>query len=110
MKVQDVFESLSQKMSQYPAGLGKLDAVYQFDLSGEQEGTYQLKFSDGKVEWQQATPFTPTCILQLTDQSFLKLAEGKLNATMAFMSGKLKIQGDLTQALKLQSILENYQG
>ena len=30
---------------------------------------------------------------------------GKLNAQMAFMSGKLKIQGDMGLAMKLQQIL-----
>jgi putative sterol carrier protein len=40
-----------------------------------------------------------------TDQSFLDIVNGKLNAQMAFMSGKLKIQGDMGLAMKLQQIL-----
>ncbi|MDW7650483.1 MAG: SCP2 sterol-binding domain-containing protein [Bacillota bacterium] len=108
MRIQDVFANLTQKMAESPAGLGKLNAVYQFDLSGEQAGTYQLKISEGKVEWAQAAPDEATCTLQLSDENFLKLVQGKLNPTMAFMSGKLKIKGDMTQALKLQSVLENY--
>ena len=38
-------------------------------------------------------------------EDFLKLAEGKLNPTSAFMSGKLKIKGDMSLALKLQSLI-----
>jgi putative sterol carrier protein len=36
---------------------------------------------------------------------FLALATGKLNPTAAFMSGKLKIKGDMGQAMRLQTIL-----
>ena len=36
---------------------------------------------------------------------FVDLATGKLDGTMAFMSGKLKIKGDMGLAMKLQNIL-----
>ncbi len=36
---------------------------------------------------------------------FLKLAQGALDPMMAFMSGKLKVAGDMSVAMKLQSLL-----
>ena len=36
---------------------------------------------------------------------FLKLAQGALDPTMAFMQGKLKVEGDMSIAMKLQPIL-----
>ena len=35
---------------------------------------------------------------------FLKLAQGALDPTMAFMQGKLKVAGDMGVAMKLQSL------
>lgn len=35
---------------------------------------------------------------------FKSLAEGKLDPTMAFMQGKLKVAGDMGVAMKLQSL------
>jgi putative sterol carrier protein len=35
---------------------------------------------------------------------FLAMANGSLNGTMAFMTGKLKIDGDLAVAMQLQSV------
>ena len=35
---------------------------------------------------------------------FMKLAQGQLDPTMAFMQGKLKIEGDMSVAMKLQSL------
>jgi putative sterol carrier protein len=39
------------------------------------------------------------------DADFLNIVNGKLNAQMAFMMGKLKIQGDMGMALKLAQLL-----
>ena len=41
----------------------------------------------------------------MTDADFVSMVNGKLNPQMAFMSGKLKIQGDMGLAMKLQQIL-----
>ena len=41
----------------------------------------------------------------MTAADFVEMMNGNLNAQMAFMSGKLKVAGDMGLALKLQSIL-----
>jgi putative sterol carrier protein len=41
---------------------------------------------------------------------FLKLAQGQLDPMMAFMSGKLKIAGDMSVVMKLQSVLGKMKG
>jgi putative sterol carrier protein len=45
------------------------------------------------------------CTLQLGWDDFLDMAAGKLDPTMAFMQGKLKVLGDMSIAMKLQPIL-----
>ena len=45
------------------------------------------------------------CTLQLAWDDFLNMAAGKLDPTMAFMQGKLKVLGDMSIAMKLQPIL-----
>lgn len=45
------------------------------------------------------------CTLQLSWDDFLNMAQGKLDPTMAFMQGKLKVLGDMSIAMKLQPIL-----
>ena len=43
--------------------------------------------------------------MALSLENFMLMAEGKLDGTMAFMSGKLKIQGDMGIAMKLGPLL-----
>ncbi|KAI9708554.1 MAG: hypothetical protein M1828_002706 [Chrysothrix sp. TS-e1954] len=46
-----------------------------------------------------------TVTLQLSDADFQKLIEGKANAQNMFMSGKLKIKGDVMKATKIETVL-----
>lgn len=45
------------------------------------------------------------CTLQVAKGDFIDMVEGRLNAMNAFMGGKLKVLGDMSVAMKLQSIL-----
>ncbi|MDZ4777540.1 MAG: SCP2 sterol-binding domain-containing protein [Alphaproteobacteria bacterium] len=45
------------------------------------------------------------CTIKLAWDDFLSMAAGKLDPTMAFMQGKLKVDGDMSIAMKLQPIL-----
>ncbi len=45
------------------------------------------------------------CTVKVSLEDFMEIATGKQNAQMAFMMGKLKIDGDMSVALQLGSIL-----
>ena len=40
-------------------------------------------------------------------EDFKKIATGGLDATMAFMQGKLKVEGDMSVAMQLQSLMKS---
>lgn len=45
------------------------------------------------------------CTVDITAENLLALVKGELNATMGFMQGKLKIDGDMGVAMKLGSLI-----
>jgi len=45
------------------------------------------------------------CTIQISTEDLVALSKGELNPMMAFMSGKIKIDGDMSVAMKLQSLL-----
>ena len=52
---------------------------------------------------------TSTVTLSLSDDDFGSLVAGKANAQRLFMSGKLKIKGDVMKATKLEPVLKKAQ-
>ncbi|MFY9446195.1 MAG: SCP2 sterol-binding domain-containing protein, partial [Dethiobacteria bacterium] len=76
-----------------------------FELSGDNGGTFQLKVTDGNVELVEGAGDNPNVTILMADNDFVDLMEGKLNATSAFMAGKLKVKGDMSLAMKLQSVI-----
>jgi putative sterol carrier protein len=45
------------------------------------------------------------CVVKVAMADFMEIAQGKQNAQMAFMMGKLKVEGDMSVAMQLGSIL-----
>ena len=104
--VKDVFEKhIPARFQAKPDVVQKINAIYQFNITGPDGGTWSVDCTQpgGKIE--AGTAPSPKCTVAALDNDFLAIVNGKLNAQMAFMSGKLRIQGDMGLALKLQQIL-----
>ncbi|XP_034403432.1 hydroxysteroid dehydrogenase-like protein 2 [Cyclopterus lumpus] len=81
-------------------------ATYQFDLSGQNEGVWFLDLKSGAGRAGQGQPPVKADVVMTMDSGdFSKMFAGKLKPTMAFMSGKLRIKGDMTLALKLEKLM-----
>ncbi|MBK7148108.1 MAG: SCP2 sterol-binding domain-containing protein [Bacteroidetes bacterium] len=46
------------------------------------------------------------CTISVSQDDLLGMMTGSVNPMMAFMSGKIKVQGDMSIAMKLQSLLK----
>ena len=88
-----------------PAKLKGVSAVYQFELSGDNGGVFYAQVDDGKTEVVEAAHDNPNITITMAAEDFAAMLDGKLNATSAFMAGKLKVKGDMSLAMKLQSLL-----
>lgn len=82
------------------ASASPLGNTLKFDLGGQQlmiDGT-------GDTNKVSAEDGTADCTINVTMEDFQALISGNLNPMTAFMSGKLKIDGDMGVAMKLQSL------
>ncbi|XP_056288664.1 hydroxysteroid dehydrogenase-like protein 2 [Pseudoliparis swirei] len=81
-------------------------AIYQFDLSGQNEGVWFLDLKSGAGRaGQGAPPVKADVVMTMDSGDFRKMFAGKLKPTLAFMSGKLQIKGDMVLALKLEKLM-----
>lgn len=87
------------------------NATFLFSLSGEHNGHWFLDLKNGSGSIAKATENTKADVAFLIDSKVMvELFQGKLNATSAFMSGKLKVVGDMRLAMKLDVLLAQFRG
>jgi len=104
--VKDVFEiQIPARLQAKPDLIAKINAVYQFNIAGAEGGAWSVDCTRPGGAVSGGTSAAARCTVSMADADFLKLVSGKLNAQMAFMTGKIKIQGDMGLAMKLQQLL-----
>jgi putative sterol carrier protein len=97
-----VFDGMKERLD--PTKTAGQSAVVQWDINAP-DGThsYQFKVDDGAGSWAQGTPDTPRVTLTFSLADFLRFIAGELDGMQAFMSGKLKLAGDMMFATTLQT-------
>jgi len=93
-------EEIAIKMKTALSKAEGLDKSVKFDFGDE--GQIFASGSEVTVEDHDAD-----CIISISKDNFIALASGDLDPTMAFMSGKLKVAGDLSVAMSLQSLFSS---
>ncbi|XP_056592497.1 hydroxysteroid dehydrogenase-like protein 2 [Triplophysa dalaica] len=80
--------------------------VYKFELSGEHAGVWYIDLkNDAGCAGSGEPPVKADVVMTMDSADFTKMFAGKLKPTMAFMSGKLKIKGDMGLAIKMEKMM-----
>lgn len=74
-------------------------------MLGSEQGTWYLDLKSGKGSVGQTAIEKPDCIMSCDSQLFLDMFAGKASPTTSFMTGKLKIKGDMKAAMKLERLM-----
>lgn len=97
--VQEFFDTLGGRAdTEKTAGMNN---SYFFDIEGA--GQWVVAVNDGAVEVTEGAGEADTTI-ETSEENFLAITRGELNPTTAYMTGKLKIKGDMGAAMKLQKL------
>ena len=103
--IDEVFTEIESRLKIDPSKVAGMNATYQFDLTGDGGGEKWVKLADDTREFGSGQAESPNITITMAASDFLDLVDGKLDGTMAFMSGKLKVKGDMGLAMKLQNVL-----
>ena len=87
-----------------PAAASGMNKTFQWNITGDEAGVYALKVANGTCELVKGGVEKPDVTFNLTDQNWLKMADGKLDPQSAFFSGALKVTGDIGLALKVPQL------
>lgn len=100
----EFFSNKHEQIVANPDALG-VNATYQFNIGGDDGGEWVIKLGGEGSGVTDGTDDSAQCVISMSSKDFLGMIAGTLNPQMAFMTGKLRVKGDMGLALKLQSIL-----
>jgi putative sterol carrier protein len=84
-----------------PSKAKGFDAVIQMNISGASGGEWTVTLEDGRLNVSKSRSDHPTMAISMSDSDFVDLVNGEMSGQRAFMSGKLKFEGDFSVALRL---------
>ncbi len=99
MDPREFFDSLPSRVD--PARTAGVNKSYIFDIEGA--GVWKVDVTDAGVEVTEGGGDADVTI-HASEETFRAIADGKQNPTTAFMTGKLKVDGDMSAAMKLQKL------
>ena len=101
--VQEFFDTLpSRADTSKTAGMNN---SYAFDIEGA--GQWTVKVADGGVSVGDGLEEAADVTISASQEIFEKIVAGEQNPTSAYMTGKLKLKGDMGAAMKLQKLFPN---
>ncbi|KAE8748343.1 hypothetical protein FOCC_FOCC004979 [Frankliniella occidentalis] len=101
-----IFKTIEDKIN--PELVKKVQGVYLFQVSGAEEGFWHIDLKNGSGSSGKGKPeAAPDCTLSMDSKNFFDMFSGKLKPSAAFMTGKLKITGNLQIAMKLEKLMSS---
>ena len=101
----EIFDAMAEAFTADPNKAEGVTAVYQFVITGDNGGKWFADTTGDTPNIGEGEHDNPNVTITCADQDFVDIKSGKLNGQMAFMTGKLKIAGDMGLAMKLQKII-----
>jgi putative sterol carrier protein len=100
----DFMDRANKRIEENKAQASTIGGVYKFVLHGDGGGTFIINLTDnpGVTEGEGAAQ----CTIKMSAKDYVDMIEGRADGRKLAFMGKLKIEGDLAAALKLQKISE----
>ena len=103
-EVKSLFPAMVERF--IPEKAEGVNVIILFDLSGDNGGQYWVKVADGAAEAGEGNISDPAMTVRAAADDWFAVATGQMNAMQAFMTGKIKILGDMGLAMKMQTMFE----
>jgi putative sterol carrier protein len=95
----EFFEGLESRVDE--SKTAGMTASYLFEVDGA--GTWTVDVNGGKLTVTEGGSDADATI-SMSEENFEQMISGDLNPTTAYMTGKLKVKGDMSAAMKLQKL------
>jgi putative sterol carrier protein len=99
---EEVFDAMQAHFR--PEQMNSLNAVFQFDLSGEGGGQWYATINNGNLQVERGLAAAPNVTFGASANDYVAIANGELNPLNAFMQGRVRVKGDMGLVMRMQSL------
>ena len=100
MDCRTLFFTMAERFD--PVAAGDWKALIQFNVSGPLGGDFTVAIDEGVCTVSEGDDPAATSRVTVGDATWLGIVAGSINPMTAFMTGKIKLAGNMGDVLKLQ--------
>lgn len=100
----DIFDNMPKQFNTEKAG--DLNATIGFNLSGDNGGEWHVIIADGELVVHDGSTESTDAVINMDGDDYVAMTTGQANPVTLFMTGKVKVQGDLGVVMKMQSLFD----
>lgn len=106
----EIFSKMEEKMEERKRSINLskskgVDAVIQYNVSGDNGGHFHINVADGNLAVVKEAHENPNINFYISGDDLNDMLEDRLSGGAAMFSGKLKIKGDMKLLTKLRKIM-----
>lgn len=101
MDCKEIFNAMPDRFN--PEGAGDWSADIQFNVAGDRGGDFLIKIADGTCTVTEGVDESASSTIMTDDETWIGIVEGSVNPMTAFMTGKIKVKGNMGDVMKLQN-------
>jgi putative sterol carrier protein len=105
--LKEIFDKMPEAFLSEKAA--NVNATIQLELTGEGGGDWVVKIANGAMTINEGRTETPNLTLTMAVNDYVALSRGEANPMNLFMAGKVKLQGDMTLAMKFPEMFDRSQ-
>jgi putative sterol carrier protein len=88
-----------------PKKIESFNGTLLFNINGDKGGSWTVDIHNQQLNVKAEAIATPDITITMKDGDFVNFINKKLSGQMAFMTGKLKVKGNMQLAMKLNGLI-----
>jgi putative sterol carrier protein len=102
LSMEDLFSGMIERFN--PDAAEGLNAVLQFSLTGLQSGEFFIDIKDSTATLVRGVDRSSELVVEIDSDDWVAIVEGRLDGTQAYMTGKMKVKGDMNLLFILEQL------